>query len=102
MLFKRKKVFYIKSLQVDVEVLSTRAISESAKKELEMLAETMKYYSQTSTSGLVSLERNITIKVAELEANISDSVTTISLCKEIHELLSQRHNASCFHNTSHP
>ena len=61
-----KKVFYIKSLQVDIEMLASAETDTDTKKVLTKLAEKIRFSDPMSDEALVDLEAEITAKVKEL------------------------------------
>ena len=91
-----EKVFYIKSMQADVEGLISKASDEAAKKELKALAETIRYSDPMSSPQLASIENKIEAKAAALteaiEATDADSLKT--LCNELQQLFAER-NRKC-------
>lgn len=62
-----KKVFYIKSLQVDVEMLASTEVNADIKAELIKLAEKIRFSDPMSNEVLADLEAEITAKVKELK-----------------------------------
>ena len=62
-----KKVFYIKSLQVDVEMLASSETAVDTKAELKKLAEKIRFSDPMSNEALADLEAEITAKVKELK-----------------------------------
>ena len=62
-----KKVFYIKSLQVDVEMLASAETDAETKAELTKLAERIRFSDPMSDEALVDLEEEISAKVKELK-----------------------------------
>lgn len=62
-----KKVFYIKSLQVDVEMLASNETNTDTKVALTKLAEKIRFSDPMSNVALVDLEAEITAKVKELK-----------------------------------
>lgn len=89
----KEKVFYIKSLQVDVETLAVKTQDEPFKKALMALAETIKYSDPMSSPKLASLENIIEGKVRMLSDN-ADSESSIAICDELQQLLAER-NRKC-------
>lgn len=75
----QKKVFYIKSLQADIEVLANRESDLATKKELTQLAEKIRFSDSMSHEQLAELEAQIAAKVSELKvaADKSEIVTEI-------------------------
>ena len=62
-----KKVFYIKSLQVDVELLASAETDTDTKAALTKLAEKIRFSDPMSNEALADLEAEITAKVKELK-----------------------------------
>ncbi len=62
-----KKVFYIKSLQVDVEMLASTETDADTKAALTKLAEKIRFSDPMSNEALVDLEAEISAKVKELK-----------------------------------
>lgn len=62
-----KKLFYIKSLQVDIEILASTETDSDTKAALTKLAEKIRYSDPMSNKVLVELEAEITAKVKELK-----------------------------------
>ncbi|MDR2579298.1 MAG: hypothetical protein LBC70_10925 [Chitinispirillales bacterium] len=90
----REKVFYIRSLQADIESLADRAADESLQKELKTLAEAVRYSDPMSSPLLASLENKIEAKAAELAGSITDAVAASAVCAELRQLLAER-NRKC-------
>lgn len=63
-----KKVFYIKSLQVDVEMLASVESDADTKAALTKLAEKIRFSDPMSDEALVDLEAEISAKVKELKS----------------------------------
>lgn len=62
-----KKVFYIKALQVDVEMLASTETNSDTKVALTKLAEKIRFSDPISDEALVYLESEISAKVKELK-----------------------------------
>lgn len=62
-----KKVFYIKSLQVDIEMLASDETDADTKAALTKLAEKIRFSDPMSNEVLADLEAEITAKVKELK-----------------------------------
>ena len=62
-----KKVFYIKSLQVDVEMLASTETDAETKAALTKLAEKIRFSDPMSNEALEELDAEITAKVKELK-----------------------------------
>jgi gas vesicle protein len=92
----KEKVFFIKSLQVDVEGLVNKASDESAKKMLNALSETIRYSDPMSSPQLASIENEIESKAADLTVAVkkSDVESIKVLCEELQQLLAER-NRKC-------
>jgi len=90
----KEKVFFIKSLQGDIEGLVTRAPDEATRKSLKDLAETIRYSDPMSSPQLAALENKIEAKSAALAENIADANTINSICTELQQLFAER-NRKC-------
>ena len=88
----KEKVFYIKSLQADVETLADKTTDESAKKVLKDLSETIRYSDPMSSPQLVAIENKIEAKAAVLaEAVENADVGAIkALCNEMQQQFAER------------
>lgn len=62
-----KKVFYIKSLQVDIEMLASSETDADTKTALTKLAEKIRFSDPMSNDALANLEAEINAKVKELK-----------------------------------
>lgn len=62
-----KKVFYIKSLQVDVEMLASTETNADTKMALTKLAEKIRFSDPMSNDSLADLEAEISTKVKEIK-----------------------------------
>lgn len=85
----KEKVFYIKSLQSDIEFLVSKTQNDDLKKALINLEEKIKYSDPMSNAALISLENNLIDKINKLKENQS-----LSLINEILTLLDER-NIKC-------
>ena len=74
-----KKVFYIKSLQVDIEMLASAETDADTKVVLTKLAEKIRFSDPMSNEVLVDLETEITAKVKELKTaeNKAEIITVL-------------------------
>lgn len=74
-----KKVFYIKSLQVDVEMLASTETDADTKAALAKLAEKIRFSDPMSNELLADLEAEITDKVNELKTaeNKAEIITVL-------------------------
>jgi hypothetical protein len=70
-----KKVFYIKSLQVDIEMLASTETDADTKSALIKLAEKIRFSDPMSSEALAELEEEINAKAKELK--VSDDKTKI-------------------------
>lgn len=86
----QKKVFYVKSLQADVEALVDRENDSETKAALTQLAEKLRFSDSISHEQLAELEAQIEAKVSELKA-AADKAEIIA---EILSLLDER-NRKC-------
>ena len=86
----QKKVFYIKSLQADVELLADKEADAKIKAALAQLAEKIRFSDPMSHEQLADLEDKISTKVAELKT-VSNKLEIIS---ELNSLLDAR-NKKC-------
>ena len=74
-----KKVFYIKSLQVDVEMLASTETDSDTKTALTKLAEKIRFSDPMSNEVLADLEAEINAKVKELKTaeNKAEIITVL-------------------------
>lgn len=86
----QNNVFYIKELQVDVEILANSENDATVKIALTQLAEKIRFSDPISNEHLANLENRIAAKIAELKtaANKAEIIT------ELHSLLDER-NKKC-------
>ena len=87
-----EKVFYIKSLKTDIELLETENSEVSAK--IKDLKETVRFSDPMSHSQLISLENKIVNKFNILKENIDNSSMALMLCDEMQQLLAERNKKS--------
>lgn len=86
----QKKVFYIRELQADIELLADNETDTTTKTALMQLAEKIRFSDPMSHEQLAKLESQIAAKVSELKAVANkDKIIT-----EIHSLLDER-NKKC-------
>lgn len=92
----KEKVFYIKSLQADVEGIVRRSADETTKKLLNDLVEAIRYSDPMSSPQLKVIENKIEAKVAVLmeDVSTSDFVSIKSVCDELQQLITER-NKKC-------
>lgn len=86
----QKKVFYIRELQVDIELLADNESDAAVKTALAQLAERIRYSDPMSSEQLADLENKISSKVAELKATASK----MEIITELNSLLDER-NKKC-------
>lgn len=85
-----KKVFYLKNLQADIELLADAEVDSHTKISLEKLAEAIRYSDPMSCDELTDIEMKISAKAEELKT-ASDKVKII---EEMTLLLTER-NKKC-------
>ena len=86
----QKKVFYVKELQVDVELLADGETDDAVKKELIQLAEKIRFSDPMSSEQLAELENRISDRVIELKT----TADRMAIIKELNSLLDER-NKKC-------
>ena len=86
----QKKVFYIRELQVDIELLADNGSDAAVKTALAQLAERIRYSDPMSSEQLADLENKISSKVAELKATSNK----LEIITELNSLLDER-NKKC-------
>lgn len=85
-----KKVFYIRELQTDVELLANNESNADVKTALTQLAEKIRFSDPMSNEQLADLENKISTKVAELKTASSK----LEIITELNSLLDER-NKKC-------
>ena len=90
------KVFFIRSLQGDVEGLAGRVEDDAARTALGALAEAIRFSDPMSCPQLAALERTIEDNVAALAAIVgnADAEAIHASCDELQQLLAER-NRKC-------
>ena len=86
----QKKVFYIRELQADVELLADNETDTASKTALSQLAEKIRFSDPMSNEQLADLENKISIKAAELKTTTSK----LEIATVLHSLLDER-NKKC-------
>ena len=86
----QKKVFYIRELQVDIELLADNESDAAVKTALAQLAERIRYSDPMSSEQLADLENKISTKIEELKTNSSQ----LEIITELNLLLDER-NKKC-------
>lgn len=93
---QKEKVYFIKSIAVDIEGLVNKVQDAELKKKLEKLSETARYSDPMSHQSLSGLESQISIKVEALKASINEGKleTVENDCKAIEDMFNER-NEKC-------
>lgn len=86
----QKKVFYIRELQADIELLADNETNADVKTALTQLAEKIRFSDPMSSEQLADLENKISIKAAELKTTTSK----LEIITELNSLLDER-NKKC-------
>lgn len=86
----QKKVFYIRELQADVELLADNETDTASKTALSQLADKIRFSDPMSNEQLADLENKISTKVAELKT----SANMMGIITELNSLLDER-NKKC-------
>ena len=86
----QKKVFYIRELQADVELLADAEANSDIKTALTQLAEKIRFSDPISNGQLADLENKISTKVADLKTTPSK----MEIITEINTLMDER-NKKC-------
>ena len=82
----QKKVFYIRELQADIELLADNETNADVKTALTQLAEKIRFSDPMSNEQLVDLENKISIKAAELK----NAASKMEIITELNSLLDER------------
>ena len=90
----KDKVFFVKSLQADVEGLISKTPDASLKKSLKDLSETIRYSDPMSKAQLASIENKIDVAVSALSGSLDDGDKAQALCDELQQLFAER-NRKC-------
>ena len=80
------KVFYIKNLQVDIEILASAEKDTKTKEQLEQLAEKIRFSDPMSNEQLVPLEERIAIAVESLKS----SDDKLEIINQLNKLIDER------------
>lgn len=80
------KVFYIKNLQVDMEILASAEKDTKTKEQLEQLAEKIRFSDPMSNEQLASLEEKISIAVE----NLKFSDDKLEIINQLNKLIDER------------
>ena len=92
----KEKVFYVKSLQGEIEILIPRISDNALQAAIKSLVDTIRFSDPMSSTQLSGIENRIEIKAANLVDNISsvDTDTALALCDELQQLFAER-NRKC-------
>lgn len=92
----QQKVLFIRSMQVEVEMLATQATDDGLKKVLIGFAEKIRYSDPMSHSGLAALETKLEEKVVDLKLAVSKGETEQSsaIIRDADSLLEERNKKS--------
>ena len=86
----QKKVFYIRELQADIELLADNESDATVKTALTQLAEKIRFSDPMSNEQLADLEDKISTKIEELKTTSSQ----LEIITELNSLLDER-NKKC-------
>lgn len=86
----RKKVFYIRELQADIELLADNESDAAVKTALTQVAEKIRFSAPMSNEHLADLENKISTKAAELK----NAASKMEIITELNSLLDER-NKKC-------
>ena len=86
----QNKVFYIRELQADIELLADNETNADVKTALTQLAEKIRFSDPMSNEQLADLEGKISIKIEELKTTSSQ----LEIITELNSLLDER-NKKC-------
>ena len=86
----QKKVFYIRELQADIELLADNETNADVKTALTQLAEKIRFSDPMSSEQLADLEDKISTKIEELKTTSSQ----LEIITELNSLLDER-NKKC-------
>lgn len=91
-----EKVFYIKSLQIDIEFLKGSTTDVVLVNSLKELAETIQYSDPMSSEKLSEIESDILHKAGKLKDVVKENKTDLAqaMCLEIKQLMVER-NKKC-------
>ena len=80
------KVFYIKNLQVDIEILASVEKDAETKEKLKLLAEKVRFSDPMSNEQLASLEEKISIAAGKLKS----SDDKLEIINQLNKLIDER------------
>ena len=87
---RMKKVFYIRELQADIELLADSETNADVKTALTQLAEKIRFSDPMSNEQLTDLENKISTKIAVLKT----AASKLEIITELNSLLDER-NKKC-------
>lgn len=90
----KSKVSFLKSLQVDADLLTTQASDAGTKASLSALAEKIRFSDPMSADALQPLEQRAVVKMNELKDMLNDQQKASALINEVELLLDER-NKKC-------
>ena len=88
----KQNVTNLKSILVDVEMLSSSCTDPELKQALNKLADTVKYSDPMSTTAVELVEQRIMRKISELRVSIDNNQIpdALQVCKELESLYVER------------
>ncbi len=87
-----KKIFFIRNLHTDIELLNTN--DEKSKAAIHQLAEAVRFSDPMSHSELSDIEKRILEKFNLLKNNLDSASIVIDVCNDMQRLLNER-NQKC-------
>lgn len=84
------KVDYIKTLQIEVEIMVTKTINPSSKKALQDLVSVIRFSDPMSHPSLAGIESAIQAMIQEISLKINDSDEVLRLVTEVTILFKER------------
>jgi hypothetical protein len=92
----KEKIFYIKSLQAEVDSVKEKVADPVLKKSLQRLSDAIRYSDPVSCPQLAELENDIEHRTASLgrESDAENTSAVQSICDELQQLLAER-NRKC-------
>lgn len=93
---QKEKVYFVKSIAVDLDLVANKLADDASKKLVAKLAESVKYSDPMSSPALAGLESQISIKVEELKvaADENDYEKVSTSATKIEQLFAER-NEKC-------
>ena len=90
----KSKVTFLKSMQIDIDLLTSQSTDVQIKTKLSSLADKVRFSDPMSTESLQPLEQRLVSKVTELKDVVKDQQKTIALINEVELMLDER-NKKC-------